>query len=331
MRVKLVAVATVVVAAVGLTGGAVWMSKADAQPTAPNGGSSLGPPSGGNSNPGSNSLGPKSGGLGNSSLGPTTGGNSLLGGSSLGSNRSGLGNSSLGPPSGGGTASGIGLPSSSTLRGGNTLPADGMQPRADGNAPVRPGGGVAAPGWEHKFVDVKNDRKEFEKVITQQGKDGWEFCSSERFAQGDLVLVFKKRKGDSGGTGGSGNLMTPRGRFGDNNLGRPAGGDEDVKPAPADNAVDPNRPARPAPGRGGTGSPMGGPPAGASVPASLTIFTLKHAKATEMAEVLKKVFAPQGVEVTADPRTNRLIVRSDDDTIPAVKRIVEQLDVDVPK
>jgi type II secretory pathway component GspD/PulD (secretin) len=68
-------------------------------------------------------------------------------------------------------------------------------------------------------------------------------------------------------------------------------------------------------------------PAGATI----TVLTLKHARAAEMAEVLTKVFAPQGVEVTPDPRTNQLIVRSDADAVPAVTRVVEQLDVQVPE
>ena len=62
--------------------------------------------------------------------------------------------------------------------------------------------------------------------------------------------------------------------------------------------------------------------------ASLTVFPLKNAKAVELAEVLKKVFAPQGSGSDRRPAaSNQLIVRSDDDTVFAIKRIIEQLDV----
>jgi len=65
------------------------------------------------------------------------------------------------------------------------------------------GGGLAASSStvEHKFVDVKNDRKAFETAIAQQGKEGGSSCGSERFAQGELVLVFKKAKGGFNVTG----------------------------------------------------------------------------------------------------------------------------------
>ena len=62
-----------------------------------------------------------------------------------------------------------------------------------------PGMGMAAHTWEYKFVDIRNDRMEFERTITQHGKDGWEYCSSERNLPPDRSrgtgLVFKKQKG----------------------------------------------------------------------------------------------------------------------------------------
>jgi hypothetical protein len=340
MRVKLTVVATVVVAALGLTGGAVWMSKADAQPTAPSAGS-LGPPPG--ITPGT----------------PTT---------SAGS--------SSGQPGG-----------TSPLGPGGPLRADTT---SSGRSGVTPGPTV----WEHKFVDVKNDRKAFEQIITQHGKDGWEFCSSERFGQGDLVLVFKKRKGGDliGSSAPSGS--TPGGRYGEDGFGRPDSGDTmtttfklkhlkashaadklkeilagralrvthddatnsvfiageagtvrqllgviekiiadgDAKPAPTGGASDPRVSLGADTGFSSAGTvPVGSTPGRPTAGATLTVVTLKHAKAAELAEVLKQVFMPQGVSVTADPRTNQLIIRSDDASVPAVKRIIEQLDVSVPR
>jgi RNA polymerase sigma factor (sigma-70 family) len=88
------------------------------------------------------------------------------------------------------------------------------------------GGGMAASmggsSWEYKFVDIPNDRREFERTLTQQGREGWEYAGSERGlpAQGrsELVLVFKKPRGgglpfSGGGMGGAG-MIGPGGGFG---------------------------------------------------------------------------------------------------------------------
>ena len=54
-------------------------------------------------------------------------------------------------------------------------------------------------GWEYKFVDVVNDYKTFERTLTQQGRDGWEYVwiGTGFSGQGrtELVLVFKKPRG----------------------------------------------------------------------------------------------------------------------------------------
>src|SRR5262245_9599678 len=166
MRAKLMVVTAVVVAAFGLTGGAMVLSKADAQPTVPSGG---------------------------------------------GGGGSGGGSAPVGAPPG----AGVGGPGVPGAPGGAPPGVGGLPGSPDGGPGALPGGGgaggfaVGPAAWEYKFVDVKNDRKAFEKAIVEQGKDGWEFCSSERFAQNDLVLVFKKRKGGDFPFGGGGG-----GRFG---------------------------------------------------------------------------------------------------------------------
>lgn len=76
----------------------------------------------------------------------------------------------------------------------------------------------------YKFVDIRSDRKAFEAMVTQQGKEGWEFCGSERFGPAELTLVFKKTKADgvggSGGVSGGGNFPGT-GRFGSANGSKP--------------------------------------------------------------------------------------------------------------
>ena len=73
----------------------------------------------------------------------------------------------------------------------------------------------------------------------------------------------------------------------------------------------------------GPGGPMRGGP--------LTVITLKHAHAEEMVAVLRQVFAAQGLEATADERTNQLILRADVKMAAEVEALIEKLDVQVPK
>ena len=57
----------------------------------------------------------------------------------------------------------------------------------------------------------------------------------------------------------------------------------------------------------------------------LTVLALKSASAVELAEVLEKVFRT-GVTITAEPRTNSLIISTDEKTLEDVKALVERLD-----
>jgi hypothetical protein len=266
------------------------------------------------------------------------------------------------------------------------------------------GWAASAPTPEYKFVDIKSDRKVFEQTITQHGKEGWEFCGSERFGQGELVLVFKKAKGGSFPFGGQnppnmigGGWRDIAGRVG------AAVGDHDVltiklKNANANdvaalvNKVVPKgvtvvaepvsntvlvvgtgavlkdiakliedadakpgkRPSGPmgsglggqgvGPGPGGFGpgvvgptlgsGPMGPMPGGlmggAPQPVGgLSVLSLKHATADELAPLLKKVFPT--AEITADARTNQLVVRAEGKTLEELQALLMRLDVEVPK
>lgn len=70
----------------------------------------------------------------------------------------------------------------------------------------------------------------------------------------------------------------------------------------------------------------GGPPRAAG---GLTVLTLKHALAGETAQLLKRVFP--AAEVTADDRTNQLVVRADAKTLEELQALLVKLDVQVPK
>lgn len=322
MRMKLVAATAVVVTAMGLTGGAVWLSKADAQPPGTGAGGFGAPPGMGGSS------GPPPGGFAPGGPGP--------GGAPGGAPPAGAGG---GPPAGG----------------------------AWGWA------GASPATWEYKFVDAKNDRKAFEAAITQHGKEGWEFCSSERFAQGELVLVFKKKRG--GDFGGVPGISGWRGDWRDvieratAGKGEPdsitaklkhtsasdvvaaiqkvVGKDVAVSADPKTNSVvvagnhtaikevlriieELDAKPKAAPPIYGSGPPMvpggmGAPPKPAG---NLTIVALRNATASEMATVLKKVFP--AAEVTPEPRSNQLLIRADAATLEELKALITKLDVALP-
>jgi type II secretory pathway component GspD/PulD (secretin) len=80
------------------------------------------------------------------------------------------------------------------------------------------------------------------------------------------------------------------------------------------------------PGGFGTGGSAGsGGPGSVS---RISVLSLKYAKAEEIALVLKKVFPD--VQITADPRTNQLILRASDESSLEVAKLLQQLDVNTP-
>ncbi len=85
-------------------------------------------------------------------------------------------------------------------------PLPGTAPPKPGQSHAGPpGAGVSGCDSEHcgsrvrvveyKFVDVKPNRKEFEKLVLEHGKEGWEYVGSERFGGSEMTSVFKKHKG----------------------------------------------------------------------------------------------------------------------------------------
>jgi type II secretory pathway component GspD/PulD (secretin) len=92
--------------------------------------------------------------------------------------------------------------------------------------------------------------------------------------------------------------------------------------------------ARPAPGGipGGMGSasgPMGRFPGSAPARGELRIIALRHADAQELSTVVGRVFP--NADVTAEPRSNQLIIRTDDKTMNEMEALIGRLDVDVGK
>jgi type II secretory pathway component GspD/PulD (secretin) len=79
-------------------------------------------------------------------------------------------------------------------------------------------------------------------------------------------------------------------------------------------------------GRGPGGGMPGGPPRKAP---GLTVLTLRHATAAEIATVLDRVYVKKA-DIVVDGRTNQLIVRADDDTLKELEALLEKLDVQVP-
>jgi RNA polymerase sigma factor (sigma-70 family) len=326
MRMKILAAAVLAAGAMGLTGGALVLSQADAQ-TGSGGGSASGPP------PGAGPGGPPPGGAG--LPGPGPGGGPPPGG--------------VGFPGSGGGPPGVGFPQPGTGTPG--------QPRRDSAFGLP----APAPGaWEYKFVDLKNDdRDAFTRAITEAGNQGWEFSGSERLRKGNepvqIVLVFKKHKGGGrvfgggmgmpgmgglfggeGGTGGFGGFdsMGPAGIGGGGGVMRPPSGGGGGGSSAGASGPGGGRPMGGA--TGGMGS-LGGPPpmgltgsgGGQGRAGDITVLVLKHAVAQEMSGVIGSVF--HNAEITPDARTNQLIIRADKKTTDEIRALIEKLDVEGAK
>jgi RNA polymerase sigma factor (sigma-70 family) len=191
------------------------------------------------------------------------------------------------------------------------------------------GGVMPTRGWEYKVIHESLYRNEAEADLNKLGADGWELCATgERGA-----LVFKRPRGlpPMGGGGGGIGGVGPMGGSGSGAFGN----------VPPD-ATEPRTTGR---GTGGATNPFGGPagrrggPADrAPVPGSeLRVIRLQNAQADELARLLKEVFGgvfggnQARVAVSADVRSNSLIVNADPDTVKAILALVERLDEPGPK
>ncbi|MDY3552502.1 sigma-70 family RNA polymerase sigma factor [Gemmata sp. JC717] len=372
MRAKLMATATVLVAAVGLTGGAALLSHADAQ---------------------SPDVVREVKDLTRALEGqePGRGGPGGAGGGAPGA-----------PP--GAAFPGIGRP---VPGGGTGIGASGM---GAFSGPVT----TPTPNVEHKFVDIKSDRKAFEAAIAQHGNAGWEFCGAERFGQGELTLVFKKVKpgnsaflggalggvgsegGSAAGTSSGGGVQAPerswqslqrlanstgdtvdlgaippqtrewlkgitersggiplpesgtmtkaqyldylarneaaRAAAGSSGGNSPGGNSRTGTPGSGGSAPRPSGGGFGSSGMGGWGSSGGSPsggwgpggPAGTPPSKHINVFSLKVSKADEMILTLKPLFP--NTDLSADPRTNTILVRGDEKTLDELRTLIARLE-----
>ena len=67
-------------------------------------------------------------------------------------------------------------------------------------------------------------------------------------------------------------------------------------------------------------------PFGADAP--IHVVKLRHAAAQDLAAVINRVFPT--ANITAEPRSNQLIIRADDKTNKEIEALIVQLDVDGP-
>jgi RNA polymerase sigma factor (sigma-70 family) len=191
-------------------------------------------------------------------------------------------------------------------------------------------GGVASPGWEYKFVDGKNmDREAFEKELAHLGGEGWEFVSSERLRGGNeqlqTVLVFKRARGShpqkavttgrASGTSSTSGADTNSSGGSAATTGRASG-----TSSTGTNFSVPGSTT-------GTWSPNIGPPPNSA----LQIFPLRFATAEAIAPVLQRVFERDGVQITPEPITNKLIIRATQEKIKEVANLLQELDVPTGK
>ncbi len=61
----------------------------------------------------------------------------------------------------------------------------------------------------------------------------------------------------------------------------------------------------------------------------IKVLSLKHATAHELVLVLERVFPT--ANITPEARTNQLIIKADQETILGIAKLLQELDVDVPK
>ena len=216
-------------------------------------------------------------------------------------------------------------------------------PGAGGGPAGRP---MAAPTnhaqWEYKFVSAGGTSIEFVQLFKDMGNDGWEFCGKQEFANekeladlqkafpdmvivkrsSSVALIFKRTK--SGAPRGFGNANPFGGMPGLPVAlnGAPGGGN--ILGGGGVSGIPPPEPASGGPGGGGGYRAI--PPPAPSPEKPLTVIALKHASAPDLGVVLEKVFSRAALAITADSRTNSLIIRADDATMKDVKALIEKLD-----
>lgn len=231
-----------------------------------------------------------------------------------------------GPPGSGG-----GAPPARGSGFGPGAPGTGAPPPGTGFgitgvAPGMPAGfgtGVVRQQWHYAFAIGMAD---FAHTLVELGREGWEYCGTveptkeqlagwmkahaENFVrrgEGTTVLVFKRPHvppSPQGAGGPVGPSTAPRGG------GFPGGAENPFT----------NRPA-----------PAGAPPIGGGAPGAAgdpVLIRLKNAKAAELAAVLEKLFG-KSLTISADERTNSIVIVGDSKLLDDVKSLVEELDTPI--
>ncbi|MBN9521466.1 sigma-70 family RNA polymerase sigma factor [bacterium] len=271
----------------------------------------------------------------------------------------GSGSGSAGGPPGAGAGpagpgrlpgGGDGQPGSPPRAGGSGTGASGAPGSATGGSGFITWGstGMAAarPGWEYKYVQQPRDVTQFKRTLSDLGAAGWEYCDHLEMGKsgaGEVndLLVFKRPTGGSAAAGGSRSLNVPMmgGGFspfpgGAGGFGGPGGTVGTPGGPPLGFGVPGgNRPGASG-GGGGSFGPMGGPGGGGSGtksgPASdddPVVLRAKNVRAEEIATTLRTVFDRDGVDITADDRTNSVIVRGNARAVARVRALLTELDV----
>jgi len=214
--------------------------------------------------------------------------------------------------------------------------------------------------WEYKFVAASSNAKDVVQLFTEMGNDGWEYCGTQEFSDKQLTeaakafpdkvvryggaavtQIFKRPKGGmmrgggggGGGFGASGGMGPMAGGSGESGffnrspgappmMASPSGGPGGIGGRSNPGA---NRPPAVNPGAPGVPAPQFGPPP-ASANANLAIIKLVNASASELAVVIEKVFPT--ASVTAEPRSNSLIIRAAKETENEIKELIGRLDTE---
>ncbi len=215
--------------------------------------------------------------------------------------------------------------------------------------PPASGGRSANAAWEYKYVIRKSNRLEdFQDTLSTHAAGGWEYVGTESLQVTDStkktdlgsapILVFKRptaRRGLSGfGTGsgiggafgsasGPGGAGSGFGGFGGNpSVGGGAGsgfGGFGGNPLVLPGKQDPAKLKVP----------------GQNLPAAsnrdFQIVALKNASASSLAKTLQDLFKDDNPRIVAEERTNSLLIQTDTQTLDALKKLLEKLDLPSPK
>jgi type II/III secretion system protein len=196
--------------------------------------------------------------------------------------------------------------------------------------PGMPGRPATTPRsqWEYKTVPCSRDSfEEFRRSLDEHGAAGWEYCGPAPVTSNNsvLILVFKRELGAGQSRAGvmppptytaPAQNVNPRGEA----PGMPGASSYFPKiPAPLTGSASGTAP------KGGEGMPKYITPKGPAE-REATIVQLSYARAEEVANLVKELFAEGGGRVTFDSRTNSVILLGDERNVGKIERLIKKLD-----